>query len=210
LWINVKGHSEGVAAGSHTTAATPWAGSFQGCVRLRKRHSRLSRIVFALDEHTPEEYNIITEKLLQKYPEIDERFRRFLAARLELVAAIHDPRTPGHADRRLGAILNETKLRQVLSKMRTIPHPAGTSQRRGQRCGHGGDAGRERWGGAAGRAKRPFEFPIRCWHWSPAPGCLRLLMLFIHCSGRYVTMPRESQVGFSISERAYGQAARGK
>jgi hypothetical protein len=32
---------------------------------------------------------------------------------------------------------------------------------RGQRRGHGGDAGRERWGGAAGRAKRPFEFPIR-------------------------------------------------
>jgi hypothetical protein len=32
---------------------------------------------------------------------------------------------------------------------------------RGQRRGHGGDAGRERWGGAGGRAKRPFEFPTK-------------------------------------------------
>jgi hypothetical protein len=40
--------------------------------------------------------------LVQKYPEIGERFRRFLAGRLELVAAIHDPHTPGHAGRQLG------------------------------------------------------------------------------------------------------------
>ena len=32
---------------------------------------------------------------------------------------------------------------------------------RGQRRGHGGATGREHWGGAAGGAKRPFEFPIR-------------------------------------------------
>jgi hypothetical protein len=54
---------------------------------------------------------------VQKYPELGERFNRFLAARPELVAAIHDPRRPGYADRRLGAILNETRLRRVLSKM---------------------------------------------------------------------------------------------
>jgi len=56
-------------------------------------------------------------QLIQKYPEIGERFQHFLAGRPELVAAIHDPRTPGHAGRRLGAILNETRLRRVLSKM---------------------------------------------------------------------------------------------
>jgi hypothetical protein len=54
---------------------------------------------------------------VQKYPELGERFNRFLAARPELVAAIQDPRRPGYADRRLGAILNETWLRRVLSKM---------------------------------------------------------------------------------------------
>ena len=54
---------------------------------------------------------------MQKYPEIGERFHRFLSARPELVAAIHDPRKPGYGDRRLGAILNETRLRRVLAKM---------------------------------------------------------------------------------------------
>jgi hypothetical protein len=60
---------------------------------------------------------VFDEGLLQKYPEISERFRRFITGRLELVSAIHDPRVPGHAGRRLGAILNETRLRRVLSKM---------------------------------------------------------------------------------------------
>jgi hypothetical protein len=55
--------------------------------------------------------------VLAKYPELAERFRRFLAARPLLCAAIHDPRKPGVAGRRLGSILDETKLRRVLAKM---------------------------------------------------------------------------------------------
>ena len=53
----------------------------------------------------------------KKYPEIMERFKTFLSNRPELVSFIHDPGKPGHADRRLGSILDETKLRRVLSKM---------------------------------------------------------------------------------------------
>jgi hypothetical protein len=53
----------------------------------------------------------------KKYPEITERYMHFLEARPELVAFIHDPRKPGHAGRRLAAILDETKLRRVLAKM---------------------------------------------------------------------------------------------
>jgi hypothetical protein len=53
----------------------------------------------------------------RKYPEIAERFGAFLRARPELTTFIHDPNKPGHADRRLGAILDETKLRRVLNKM---------------------------------------------------------------------------------------------
>jgi hypothetical protein len=53
----------------------------------------------------------------KKYPEVGERFQWFLDARPELVAFIHDPRKPGCRGRRLGAILNETKLRRVLAKM---------------------------------------------------------------------------------------------
>jgi hypothetical protein len=55
--------------------------------------------------------------LLAKFPEIAERLAWFLEARPELCAAIHDPRKPGVAGRRLGAILDEAKLRRVLAKM---------------------------------------------------------------------------------------------
>jgi hypothetical protein len=56
-------------------------------------------------------------ELLRKYPEIGERLVRFLAARPELRAAIHDPAKVGVAGRRLASILDETKLRRVLAKM---------------------------------------------------------------------------------------------
>jgi hypothetical protein len=45
------------------------------------------------------------------------RFQGFLDARPELVSFIHDPAKVGHSGRRLGAILDETKLRRVLGKM---------------------------------------------------------------------------------------------
>jgi hypothetical protein len=53
----------------------------------------------------------------EKYPELMKRFHAFVEARPELVTFIHDPRKTGHAGRRLGAILDETKLRRVLAKM---------------------------------------------------------------------------------------------
>jgi len=52
-----------------------------------------------------------------KYPEIMERLKAFLQARPELRAFIHDPVKQGQANRRLGAILDETKLRRVLARM---------------------------------------------------------------------------------------------
>jgi Glycosyl hydrolase family 63 C-terminal domain len=56
-------------------------------------------------------------ELIKKYPELGEQLQRFLAARPEVSAAIHDPMKLGVAGRRLGAILDETKLRRVLAKM---------------------------------------------------------------------------------------------
>jgi hypothetical protein len=56
-------------------------------------------------------------KLLRKHPEVADRLRDFLAARPELLSFIHDPTRIGHAGRRLGAILDETKLRRVLTRM---------------------------------------------------------------------------------------------
>jgi hypothetical protein len=55
--------------------------------------------------------------LLANHPELEERFHKFLAARPELYAAIHDPIEPGVAGRRLASILSENKLRRVLARM---------------------------------------------------------------------------------------------
>ena len=56
-------------------------------------------------------------ELLNQYPELHERARRFLEARPEIRQAIHDPAKTGVAGRRLASILDETKLRRVLAKM---------------------------------------------------------------------------------------------
>ncbi|MFO1020386.1 MAG: glucosidase [Planctomycetales bacterium] len=56
-------------------------------------------------------------KLLDMYPEVAQRLRRFLQARPEICSAIHDPRTPGKNGRLLAAILDERRLRRVLSRM---------------------------------------------------------------------------------------------
>jgi hypothetical protein len=56
-------------------------------------------------------------KLMERDPEIRERARRFLAARPELRASIHDPVKLGHAGQRMAAVLDESKLRRVLATM---------------------------------------------------------------------------------------------
>jgi hypothetical protein len=53
----------------------------------------------------------------EKFPDMMQRFRDFLQARPELRTFIHDPSKDGVLGRRLGAILDETKLRRVLTKM---------------------------------------------------------------------------------------------
>jgi hypothetical protein len=56
-------------------------------------------------------------RLLERHPELRQRLRTFLEARPELRAFIHDPAKPGHAGRRLGAVLDEKRLRRVLAVM---------------------------------------------------------------------------------------------
>jgi hypothetical protein len=54
---------------------------------------------------------------LREHPETREVLRRFLEARPEITAFIHDPTKLGYAGRRLAAILDETRLRRVLATM---------------------------------------------------------------------------------------------
>jgi len=56
-------------------------------------------------------------KILEKLPEVKHRLDRFLGARPELRAFIHDPIKPGYGGRRLAAVLDETRLRRVLATM---------------------------------------------------------------------------------------------
>src|SRR5207244_13175122 len=54
-------------------------------------------------------------KVIEMYPEIRERASRFLSARPEIRAAIHDPGKPGVANRRLASIMDGAKLRRRLA-----------------------------------------------------------------------------------------------
>jgi hypothetical protein len=56
-------------------------------------------------------------EFLKKNPDVVKRLKEHLQARPELRTFIHDPTKVGQAGRRLGAILDETKLRRVLAKM---------------------------------------------------------------------------------------------
>jgi hypothetical protein len=56
-------------------------------------------------------------RLGETYPEILPRLRKFLEARPELSAFIHDPTVTGERGRRLASVLDETKLRRVLTRM---------------------------------------------------------------------------------------------
>jgi Mannosylglycerate hydrolase MGH1-like glycoside hydrolase domain len=55
--------------------------------------------------------------VLAKYPEMGERLGWFLHSRPEMRTALHDPVKTGVAGRHLASILDEAKLRRVLSKM---------------------------------------------------------------------------------------------
>ena len=56
-------------------------------------------------------------KLLDSDPELRNRYTRFLNARPELRAFIHDPLKVGQSNRRLASALDESKLRRVLATM---------------------------------------------------------------------------------------------
>jgi hypothetical protein len=60
---------------------------------------------------------VFSGRFREKYPDSAKKFQTFLDARPELRTFIHDPTKPGCAGRRLGAIMDETKLRRVLARM---------------------------------------------------------------------------------------------
>jgi len=60
---------------------------------------------------------VFEREVMKKYPQLVPRFKQFLAARPEMSAFMQDPSKRGQNDRLLASILDETKLRRVLSRM---------------------------------------------------------------------------------------------
>jgi hypothetical protein len=60
---------------------------------------------------------VFEQEVLKKYPELVFRLQRFLEGRPELTAFIQDPMKRGEHGRLMAAILNEEKLRRILSRM---------------------------------------------------------------------------------------------
>jgi Mannosylglycerate hydrolase MGH1-like glycoside hydrolase domain len=60
---------------------------------------------------------VISESTLERFPQLVERLRVYLTRNRDLLVNIADPFKPGHKGRRLLAVVNETKLRRILTRM---------------------------------------------------------------------------------------------
>ncbi len=60
---------------------------------------------------------VFDKEVVERFPDLQERARGFLRQHPELSATIHTPSKLGVKDRRLASILNEDKLRRVLSRL---------------------------------------------------------------------------------------------
>jgi hypothetical protein len=60
---------------------------------------------------------VITEETLERHPRVLERVRAYLRRNEDLLVNIADPTKPGVAGRRLLSLVNEGKLRRILSRM---------------------------------------------------------------------------------------------
>jgi hypothetical protein len=60
---------------------------------------------------------VYNREMAEKYPQVQLMISKFLAAKPELTAFIHNPGKPGQNGRLLASVLNETNLRRVLSVM---------------------------------------------------------------------------------------------
>jgi hypothetical protein len=61
--------------------------------------------------------SVIPKEFLDRFPRAVQRIRQFLQKHPELVANLPSPTKPGVEERRLLAVLDETKLRRVLARM---------------------------------------------------------------------------------------------
>jgi len=92
-------------------------GFFYDVLRLPNGHSERLKVRSMVGLLPLCATTVLTPEALTKIPEIRACARWFVEKRPELVANIHHPGLPGYSDRRLLAILDEKKLRRILSVM---------------------------------------------------------------------------------------------
>ena len=92
-------------------------GFFYDVLRLPNGHSERLKVRSMVGLLPLCATTVLSGEVLEKIPEIRARARWFVEKRPELVANIHHPGMPGYSDRRLLAVLDEKKLRRILSIM---------------------------------------------------------------------------------------------
>jgi hypothetical protein len=113
LWIA----SAMVHAGGDTEMWDEKDGFFYDVLRLPEGNSQRLKVHSMVGLLPLCAVTVFEGELRGKYPETERELGRFLQARPELRAFIHDPLKRGVAGRFLASILNEEKLRRVLGKM---------------------------------------------------------------------------------------------
>jgi len=61
--------------------------------------------------------SVVPAHVLERFPEVASQIRGYLDRNADLLGGIHDPRVPGAHGRRLLALVNEDKLRRILTSM---------------------------------------------------------------------------------------------
>jgi hypothetical protein len=113
LWIA----SSMIHAGGNTGMWDEEEGFFYDVLRLPDGRSERLKVRSMVGLLPLCAVTVFEGEVLRQYPEMAHRARKFLEARPELRALIHDPGKQGYAGRRLASILDETKLRRVLASM---------------------------------------------------------------------------------------------
>jgi hypothetical protein len=113
LWIA----SSMIHAGGHTGMWDEEDGFFYDVLRLPDGSAQRLKVRSMVGLLPFCAVTVFDGQLIAKYPEVVGVLKRFLTARPELTALIHDPLKRGAGNRRMAAILNEQNLRRVLAIM---------------------------------------------------------------------------------------------
>jgi hypothetical protein len=106
-----------VSAGGKTGMWDEEDGFFYDVLQLPNGHAQRLKVRSMVGLLPLCAVTVFEGELQERYPEVINRLSSFFKARPELVSFIHDPGKTGVKGRRLGSILDERKLRRILTKM---------------------------------------------------------------------------------------------